>query len=125
MTSPDTILRDTRWALPLAVVLGVAVDGWVLGSQVAFVAAVLLLNFQVLRFIVDRYVLSVAAGFGGGLWGLALSVKLAVTLVAMALVLQAVSPLAVAIGLVTVFSVLSLVGVIHSVRVAPAPLETR
>ena len=125
MTPPDTILQNTRWALPLSAVLGLAFGGVTLAFEAAFVAAVMLLNLQFLRFIADRYVQSVAAGLGGGIWGAALSGKLLVTLAVMAVVLQSVQPLAVALGLVTVFSVLSLAGVIHSVRVAPAPLETR
>lgn len=125
MTPPDTILQNMRWALPLSAVLGLAVGGVTLAFEVALVAAVMLLNLQFLRFIADRYVQSIATGLGGGIWGAALSGKLLITLAVMAVVLQWVQPLAVAIGLVTVFSVLPLAGVIHSVRVAPVSLETR
>ena len=125
MTATRRILRDTMaWAALIALATAV-VAGPGLGLQVAIAGAATVGNVLVFAFASERYVTSVAAGEGGGVWGAFLSSKIVLTASLVVLAMFVLSPLAVAIGLSALFFGVATTGITLASRPTPWAVESR
>ncbi|MFT4621489.1 MAG: hypothetical protein ACI8PZ_000141 [Myxococcota bacterium] len=116
MTQTRRILRDTAaWAILIAIGGGV-IGGLGFGAQVALVAAATVGNLALFTHASSRFLTSLAAGEGGGLWGAFLSGKIVLTASIVALALVLLSPEAVAVGMSAMFFGVATTGITLAIR---------